>query len=109
MATFTWLPSPNSRRESRPRILSAMFGDGYEQRVDDGINNLLPVWSLVFDVRSAADTTAIDNFLSANKSTVFDWTPPFGAAGKFICRSWDINALGPDTYEITATFEQVPA
>ena len=42
----------------KPRILKAQFGDGYEMRVADGINNTPRTWSLGFNNRTNDD---IDN------------------------------------------------
>ena len=41
-----------------PRVLKAQFGDGYEMRVADGINNTPRTWSMSFVNRTKAD---IDN------------------------------------------------
>jgi len=42
----------------KPRVLKAQFGDGYEMRVADGINNTPRTWSLAFNNRTNDD---IDN------------------------------------------------
>ena len=42
----------------KPRVLKAQFGDGYEMRVRDGINNTPRTWNLVFNNRTRED---IDN------------------------------------------------
>lgn len=109
MATFTWTPSYNSQVDEEPRVLSNSYGDGYQQRVGDGINNNLPKWAVRFDVRELAEAGAIRDFLRARGGVeAFDWTPPLGSAGKWICRKWSANASGPMTYDISAVFEQVP-
>ena len=41
-----------------PRVLKAQFGDGYEMRVRDGINNTPRTWALTFANRTKED---IDN------------------------------------------------
>lgn len=41
-----------------PRVLKAQFGDGYEMRVRDGINNTPRTWALSFNNRTKED---IDN------------------------------------------------
>ncbi|MDP2808636.1 MAG: phage tail protein [Rhodocyclaceae bacterium] len=110
MATFTWKPSRRPSRASRPRVRSTRFGDGYEQRYQDGLNANLPSWDLNFNGRPRAVADAIDAFLAAHGGAEsFDWTDPRGVAGKFICREWRLIELGGDLAGITATFEQVPA
>jgi phage-related protein len=42
----------------KPKVLKAQFGDGYEMRVADGINNTPRTWSLGFNNRTRED---IDN------------------------------------------------
>lgn len=109
MATFTHPASKGSRSESNPRILSNKFGDGYEQRIGDGINTLLPVWQLQFNTLSQSDANSIVSFFESHAGvTAFDWTPPTGSAGKFVCKTWTITPDGM-IFDISATFEKVPA
>ena len=42
----------------KPRVIKTQFGDGYEMRIKDGINNTPRTWSLVFNNRTNDD---IDN------------------------------------------------
>mgnify|MGYP000103047680 CR=1 FL=1 len=106
---FTWVPSVNSQMDEEPRVLSSAFGDGYEQRTGDGINKILPKWSLRFDVRSVSEATAIRDFFRARGGVYsFEWTPPMGTIGVFICRKWSVVAAGPVSYNISAVFEEVP-
>lgn len=106
---FSWVPSYNAQMDEEPRVLSSTFGDGYEQRTGDGINNNLAKWSLRFDVRAVTEATGIRDFLRAKGGVnSFDWTPPMGMAGKFICRKWSVNAAGPLSFNLSAVFEEVP-
>lgn len=45
-----------------PRVLKAQFGDGYEMRVRDGINNTPRKWSLVFNNRTREDIDNLNRF-----------------------------------------------
>jgi phage-related protein len=93
--------------EVSPRVRRVAFGDGYEQRVADGINTMPAKWSLRF-VRYNADLAAIAAFLSARAGVeAFDWTAPDGTSGKYVCRQWTRSYTGPQIGEISATFEQV--
>lgn len=110
MATFTYSPGLDARRSIKPRVLSAKFGDGYEQRVGDGINTVQAVWSLSFPGKTRAEAGAIESFFIARAGAeAFDWTDPDGASGKYICREWSRDELGGGRLTIAATFEQVPA
>ena len=110
MATFTWTPSYAPQAEVTPRVRSARFGDGYEQRVVDGLNAQLRAFDLAFNLRTATEVDEIEAFLAARAGAeAFDWTPPFGAAGKWLCRSWRRRREAPDWHYIDARFEETPA
>ena len=108
MATWTIAPDFSSPGTTKYRILQARFGDGYQQRVADGINTRVQSWALRFSARTAAELSAIVTFLTARAGTEsFDWTAPDGTGGKWVCTSWQ---TVPDTAAantVTATFEQV--
>ena len=82
MATFTWSPQTADKTVT-PRMNTASFGDGYVQRVADGINHKPREWALTF-VRPKAEIDAIESFLDANADTAFDWTDPDGFTGRWI-------------------------
>lgn len=107
MSTFTWSPAPGASETVMPRVKSAKFGDGYEQRVGEGINTRPRSWSLTF-LGPTARTDAIAAFLEAADGVAsFDWTPPYGPAGKFVCRSWSRTVPALVIQGISATFEEV--
>lgn len=107
MSTFTWSPAPGATESVEPRVRTAAFGDGYQQRVGDGINNRPRSWSLSF-LGPVARTDEIAAFLeAANGVTSFDWTPPYGPAGKFVCRAWSRGVPSLYIQSISATFDEV--
>jgi phage-related protein len=107
MPTFDVIPSYAIDVETTPRVRVARFGDGYEQRAAEGINRLPRRWSLRF-VRHDDELDAIEAFLAARGGVeAFDWTPPKGAAGKWVCRSWRRSLTQPGFGEISCTFEEV--
>jgi len=61
-----------------PRVLTVTFGDGYEQRVPDGLNTILPSWPLNFTKRTQVEAQGIYAWLIANNAhyTPFDWAAP---------------------------------
>jgi phage-related protein len=108
MSTFTYIPSYGAALKKKPAVLSIKFGDGYEQRAQFGINQNPRIWNLSFNGRTETEATAIDAFLTAEAGTDwFNWTPPLGAAGKWICRDWDVSIVEIDCYNISASFEEV--
>lgn len=107
MSVWTWPVASGERAELTPRVRVARFGDGYEQRVGDGINRLARRWS----IRLAASQTVVnqaDAFLRGLGGVQsFAWTALDGQPGRWVCRAWSI-AYGPaDGAELTATFEEV--
>lgn len=113
MATFSWIPSTEAAQTVKPRVLQAKFGDGYSQRVPDGLNTLLRSWQLTFKNRTKIEADAIEAFLdAAGGCTAFDWTPPDGAAGKWICglpNGWQRVRHAGNFSTISCTFDEVPA
>ena len=46
----------------QPRVIKAQFGDGYEMRIKDGINNTPRSWSLTFNNRTNTDIYKLYTF-----------------------------------------------
>jgi len=108
MTTFTYIPSYGATQKKKPTVNAIKFGDGYEQRAQFGINQNPRVWNLAFNGRTETEADAIDAFLEATKGVAyFDWTPPTGSAGRWICRDWDRSIVDIDCHNISASFEEV--
>ena len=60
-------PDKSMAKQSTPRVLVASFGDGYEQRIADGINTLNETYSLTFRTRPKAYIDDVVAFLDARK------------------------------------------
>lgn len=104
--TFTWAPRIETSGTATYRTLSAKFGDGYEQKAADGINNKSQSWPVSF-VGAAAYITPIRDFLDARAGyQSFYWTPPLGVQSLYRAMTHSVKALGTDKYELTSTFEQ---
>lgn len=106
MSTFTYIPVYGATETTRARVLKAQFGDGYTQRVADGINTQPRTWSLSFS-KTQADIETILTFLRTEGGvTSFTWTPPRGAVGKWICEEWNI-AVNDGYDALTVQFVEV--
>ena len=106
--TFTWVPDNGSPTTFKPRILSGRFGDGYEQRVKDGINNNPAEKKLTFSAQTLSERNAIMDFLSARGGVeAFNFTDYSGVTGVYVCKEWEESPTSAAAYHITATFEQV--
>ncbi len=64
--TLVATPDRSMTKTSTPRMRTAKFGDGYEQRIVDGINNLEESYTLNFATRPKADIDDIVAFLDTN-------------------------------------------
>jgi len=107
MTTFTYSPNYGAAVDKTPKVKRAQFGDGYQQRVGDGINTTARSWSLSFE-GTKTEIDAVDLFLQTEGGvTAFTWTPPTGAVGKWLCGQWSNSITDFDHYSLIATFEEV--
>lgn len=108
MATFTYTPSFEATESSKPRVRKFQAGDGYEQRVRFGLHTDPKEWSLTFANRTDTERDNILTFLEArNGVESFDWTPPRGTAGKYVCEEWQATLSNCNNNQIQATFREV--
>jgi len=107
MTTFSVEPTYGAQVKKAPKVRLSVFGDGYQQRVGDGINRTARVWTLNFvGDKSAID--AIDLFLATEDGiTSFTWTPPTGAVGKWLCSEWNNAIIEYNHWTLNATFSEV--
>lgn len=105
---FTWDPRANNPQgDVTQRVLSAGFGDGYSQRVEDGINTRTESWPLSFTGRRAY-MDPIKAFLDRHGGArSFLWTPPFGEQGRYLATGYKLIPHNPRLYTINVTFQQV--
>ena len=129
---FTELTSTNRKpdkgytRQTQPRVLTAQFGDGYSQRLIDGINPLQETINVSFKTREKAEIDHIISFFeskggvtaftftvdqqyysSPGTSSETDVTSSDELALKVICSSWNKTHDYGDYWSATATFTRV--
>ena len=109
MPSFNWSPSFSSSESSKPRVSSARFGDGYEQRIRMGNQTDPKKWQLEFNNRTNLERDEIRAFLeSRGGAEAFNWTTPWGQTDrKWVCEEWNIDPLNCNNNQIRATFRQV--
>jgi phage-related protein len=86
-------------RQSKHRVLTAKFGDGYEQRVLDGINTKDDMFSISFNNRASEDINLIAGFLDNKAGKNFDFviTDTFSSGNlststlKVVCDGYNIS------------------
>ena len=71
----TFVPDKGFSRKNTPVVFRAEFGDGYEQRVANGINNLKQEFSLNFATRTKAEIDDIVDWFELKAGvTAFTYT-----------------------------------
>jgi len=110
------VPDKTMSRKSSPTVLLASFGDGYEQRVADGINSIKETYTLSFRNRAKADIDDMVTDLDANKGvTALVFTiPNTNAAGgggvtqiKVVCVDYSISYDYDEFYSLTINLRRV--
>lgn len=107
MSTFTWKPSTGASVSNEPRIKEAKFGDGYIQRMPDGINNDPKSWNLTFSKLDKYDADQLYAFLRAAKGSIpFTWVDLDGETLQYVCPTYSRDYADEDVFNITARFNQ---
>ena len=98
-------------RQNTPRIHAVSFGDGYEQRIADGINTLNQTMNVSFSTRPKAEIDDIVAFfeslggVSKFRMTIDDSNGD--ETIKVVCKTWNQTWAFDNFYSLTATFERV--
>lgn len=111
-ANFIWEPSYPSQSNISPRVKTIKFGDGYEQRVRDGVNTILLDIDFSFNGRTIQEATAILHFLyekESVKSFLFTPPAPHNKVKRFVCRSWNHEINFYNNHTVSAKFEEISA
>jgi phage-related protein len=108
MSEFTWTPSRGFTTEITPRVRIAKFGDGYSQRVSDGINTIDQTWNLQFQNNTVETIAEIEAFLVSKQGGIsFTWTPTSESEVWVICNKWSRTYENEISRSLSATFERV--
>ena len=110
MATFPITnPVYNTRINARPKVNTLSFGDGFEQRLTEGLNqNPLSV-NLTFELSQTDANTAI-TFLNARveDGASFDYTLPSETSSrKFVCTSFPRSIPFLNRVRLSCVFREV--
>jgi len=93
-------------RDTSQKVLKISFGDGYEQRVLDGINTQRDVYNLSFRNRAADEIQVIEDYLNANAALSFDFNIDEDTV-KVVCDNFNITYQYEDVYSLSAQFRRV--
>ena len=110
----TVVPDKTMSTSNTPRVHIAKFGDGYEQRIGNGINNLEQEYSVAFTTRAKADIDDIVAFFETKAGvTSFNFVvPDSNESGneltvKVVCSEWNQTWVNDNFYSLDATFRRV--
>lgn len=108
---FLWTPSYNVATAHSPKVNSVTFGNGYQQRMPDGINTGLIKMEMTFEMRGTSESKAILHFLRARKGVssfvVKNLPEIYGDSGynkRFICPSFNSTFVFYNNHNIKASF-----
>lgn len=97
-------------RSVKQNVLVAKFGDGYEQRVGNGINTNIENFSISTQNRDADDIYQIAAFFDNTPGESFDFviTDNDGDTTiKVVCEEYNINYIHDIYHSLTAKFRRV--
>ena len=107
-------PDKQFSRKNTPRVHIHNFGDGYEQRLQDGINNLKQEIDVSFSTRPKAEIDDLVAFFeSLGGVTKFRFDIADSNAGsstetiKVVCDDWTQKWEYDDYYTLDAKFRRV--
>lgn len=88
------------------RLLVAKFGDGYEQRVRDGINTQEATFNFAFKNRPWEEIEVLSAFLDVKAGLSFDAIISEETV-KVVCENYEINYGQNDIHTLTGNFRKV--
>jgi len=96
----------NTNRTSTHRTLTAKFGDGYEQRVLDGINTKNETLSALFSNRVWQEIEIISAFLDAKAGRSFNIVLQRETL-KVVCENYNVTYTQPNVHTLSANLKRV--
>jgi len=113
---FWWKPSYNGSIQHKPKLKINQFGNGYQQRLNDGINNDLIELNLSFQNRSELETVSILHFLkerNGQQSFVYNIPTIYSKSSndlttKFTSFSWNASYVSYNNYNIEVDLTETP-
>ena len=102
-------------RASTHNVLMAQFGDGYEQRVLNGINTKQDTFNLSFNNRTAEDINLISAFFDSKAGKSFDFTitDTYSSGSlanstiKVCCKDYSINYVREQFHSLSCALRRV--
>lgn len=87
-----WCPSLTMTRSKERRLVTAQFGDGYQQRTLDGINAINRKWAVKFEKKDSAIIADMETYLESVKGNAFPFQDPAtGTIYNVFCDTWQVD------------------
>ena len=97
--------------QTKFRVLSVQFGNGYEQVKPDGINNKYAEFSISWDnLIESEKNTVVTALNQAGSSEILSWTPPgYSAPAKFRMTpdGYTMSYRAGEVYSVSINIKQV--
>ncbi len=109
MSLFPWCPTLSSRRRTRFRVRTVAMGDGYAQKVPEGLHVQANTWDLEFR-KSTRELLEIRTFLEAAEGRHFFWfqDPDTGRFHRVECEEFSNSPQdAPHQGRLSAVFVEV--
>jgi phage-related protein len=105
---FSWTPSYGSTVNFKTYNSQTLFGDGYAQILNRGLNSLHMSADLKFEEKDDKEALAIIHFLENHKGVIdfeFSMYEPYNTTNSFLCMNWDHKIGHERSNDISAKFE----
>lgn len=116
MTTYLTVPIPKDCRvgfgsqvQSKARVLTNTFGNGYTQRAGDGINNVDRKYSVSLANLTIVESKALDDFfvgLGGYRQFLYQ-RPGLGYPEHWVCEEWGITHTDAMIDSMTCTWTKV--
>ncbi|WP_294086556.1 phage tail protein [uncultured Actinobacillus sp.] len=108
LKTLSWCPQPGYTVEEEPRRKVLNYGNGYQQRMEDGINTLLRKYSVTYKIKNN-ESAQFRNFMKEHggvRAFYFKDIALGGELVKVVCTKFPRSVTKTHT-TFTCEFEEV--
>jgi len=113
--SFFWKPSYTSNIAFEPNIINIQFGNGYQQRIPNGINFDLLKFEATFENRMEMEAVSMLHFLDQRggaQAFIYNVPTIYSKSNfntKFIAPNWNVTYNSYNNYTIKVRIEEVAA
>lgn len=106
LQTLPFCPQPGYTSENEPRRKVNQFGDGYQQRITDGLNPLQRKYSVAFNLNKK-QAAVLDSFFTNHGGVkAFHFKDKDRGLVKVVCPKWT-TTKGKTHTQFSCEFEEV--